>query len=483
MTKKDVTIASGIIAALAAAVLVWSLLLDRDAELNPRHRFVGSQESLAIEEAAFGSGGVGRIRAIDEHQGKYAFEWKYAEDENWNTATFDRPDRVTATVIASVSLSHGGRFKYRYEIKVASGQYLSGFFLQSFSKLTRPVVQLNTHVGVMSEDIAQFSQGQWISFRPHAGPGTTIFVELESDGPPQIVQCRIRGGDLALRSSAGEVPAELRDRKPSYESWPMGITIGPSDSPNLQSREGRMAYAAKEMDQLVDLGWLATNLVEEYRSAIAQDHEDIVPSIEQRVREDLRAGRVTPEFFALMSYLPFSAPNIAPERFFADELHSGGKGPEMVLIPPGRFRVGCAYAADCDARGVPEHKVEFEAAFGLSKHEVTRGEFARFVQSTGYAMGGERDKGCWTRADGWERDAYRTWRHPGFGQTDSHPVVCVSWEDAVAYTQWLSDETGKVYRLPSDAEWEYAARAGSLTNLVYDDSTATIKMRIHRQSG
>ena len=474
MKKRNIAIGSGIITALAAAVLVWSLLLDRGAELNPRHRIVGSQESLAVDEITLGSDGVGRIRAIDEHQGKYVLEWKNAGEEDWNTATYDRPDRVTATVIGSVSLTHSGRYKYRYEIQVASGQYLSGFFLQSFSELNRPVMQPEVHVGAMSRDIEQFSQGKWISFRAHRNPGTTTFVEFESDGPPQIVQCRIRGGDLILRSSAGEVPAELADRRVSYESWPMGITIGPSGSPNLQTREGRMGYVTKEMDRLVDLGWLATNLVEEYRSAIAQDHEDIVPSIEERVREDLQAGRVTPEFFALMSYLPFSAPNIAPERFFADELHSGGRGPEMVLIPPGRFQIGCAFIGGCDAGGVPEHDVEFEAPFGLSKYEVTRGQFARFVQSTGYGTEGERDQGCRTWADGWERDSYRTWKHPGFSQTDSHPAVCVSWDDAVAYTQWLSDETGKLYRLPSDAEWEYAARAGSAANFRYEDDQSKL---------
>ena len=474
MTKRNIAIGSGIITALVAAVLVWSLLLDGEAELNLRHRIKGSEESLATEEITLGSDRVGRIRAIDEQQGKYVIEWKDAGEDDWTTATYDRPDRVTATVIASISLTHSGRYKYRYEIQVASGQYLSGFFLQSFSESMVPVVQPAASVGIVSKDIEQFSQGKWISFWSRADPGSTIFFELDSDDPPRIVQCRIRGGDLVLRSSGGEVPAQLSDRRPSYESWPMGFTIGPSDGPNLKTREGRLAYVTKEMGRLVGLGWLASDLVEKYRTAIAQDHKDIVPSIEERVREDLQAGRVTLEFFALMSYLPVSAPNIAPERNFADELRSGERGPEMVLIPPGRFQIGCAFIGGCDARGVPEHDVEFKASFGLSKYEVTRGQFARFVQSTGYVTEGERDQGCWTWADGWERDTYRTWRQPGFSQTDSHPVACVSWEDAVAYTQWLSDETGKLYRLPSDAEWEYAARAGSWANFRYEDDQSKL---------
>ena len=449
--------------------LVFALLLDGGAELNSRQRIIGSQESLAIGEITLESDGVGRIRAINESQGKYVLEWKHAGDKDWNTATYDRPDRVTATVIASVSLIHSGRYKYRYEIEVAGGQYMSGFFLQSLSTITRPVVQPEVHVGSMSKDIEQFSQGNWISFRTHTNPGATTVFEIESDDPPQIVQCRIRGGDLILRSSAGEIPVELADRRLSYESWPAGFTIGPSSSPNLQTREGRMAYVTQEMDQLIDLGWVTSELGEEYLAVIAQHEEGRSPSIEQRVREDLQAGRVTPEFLALLSYLPVSSPNVASERYFTDEMRSGGRGPEMVLIPAGRFRLGCALIAGCDDLGVREHDVRFEAPFGLSTHEVTRGQFAHFVQTTGYVADGEQVQGCWMWSNGWERDSYRSWNHPAFMQTDDHPVVCVSWEDAVAYAQWLSEETGKVYRLPSDAEWEYAARAGSALIFRYED--------------
>ncbi len=469
MKKRDIAISSGVITALAAAVLLWSLLQDGRSELIPRHQITGNGESLAVGEIALEAEGVGRIRAIDENQGKYVLEWRFANQEDWNTATYERPDRVTATIIASVSLTYGGRYKYRYEIRVEEGQYMSGFFLQSYSEITRPVVQPKVHVGAMSNDIEQFSQGKWISFWTHINPGGTAIFELESDHPPQVVQCRIRGGDLVLRSSAGEIPAELSERRLSYESWPVGFTIGPSDSPGLRAREGRIGYVAEEMNRLVELGWLAEDLAEDYGSAIAQDQDNVNPSIEERVREDFRSGRLTPEFLALLRYLPVSNPNTAHERFFADELRSGGRGPEMVWVPPGQFRMGCAFVAGCDALGVQEHDVVFEAPFGLSKYEVTRGQFAHFVRSTGYLAEGKIDQECQIWANGWEGDSYRTWKHPGFSQTDSHPVVCVSWEDAAAYTQWLSDETGKPYRLPSDAEWEYAARAGFAANFRYED--------------
>ncbi len=151
---------------------------------------------------------------------------------------------------------------------------------------------------------------------------------------------------------------------------------------------------------------------------------------------------------------------------FRDELASGGQGPEMVIIPAGRFRMGCVSGRDCDDDETLVHEVTIAQPFALSKYEVTRGEFGRFVAQAGYRTTAERSGGCY----GWDgSDDYPTekssarWNNPGFNQSDTHPVVCVSWDDAVAYVEWLSSDTGKRYRLSSEAEWEYAARAGTTT--------------------
>ncbi|MDE0552984.1 MAG: SUMF1/EgtB/PvdO family nonheme iron enzyme, partial [Candidatus Poribacteria bacterium] len=113
--------------------------------------------------------------------------------------------------------------------------------------------------------------------------------------------------------------------------------------------------------------------------------------------------------------------------------------PKMVVIPAGNFRMGCVSGRDCGSSEKPVHSVRI-ASFELSKYEVTFEEYDAFTDATGRK-----------RAD----DA-------GLGR-GRRPVINVSWDDAVAYTQWLSSQTGKSYRLPSEAEWEYAARAGSTT--------------------
>ena len=115
--------------------------------------------------------------------------------------------------------------------------------------------------------------------------------------------------------------------------------------------------------------------------------------------------------------------------------------PEMVVIPAGSFQMGCVSGRDCDEynNDVPVHSVRI-ALFEMSKYEVTFEEYDAFTDATGRERADD---------EGWGRGR--------------RPVINVSWHDAVAYTQWLSSQTGKNYRLPSEAEWEYAARAGSTT--------------------
>lgn len=162
---------------------------------------------------------------------------------------------------------------------------------------------------------------------------------------------------------------------------------------------------------------------------------------------------------------------------------------EMVLIPPGEFKMGSGESADETAKffnkyyGVdyfdaapfknehPQHRVRITKPFYMGKYDVTRGQFRRFVADTAYSTHAERSGGT----EGWSPEAKfvysdkYSWQNAGFEQTDDHPVVNVSWDDAVEFCKWLSRKDGKTYRLPTEAEWEFACRAGTTTRYFNGD--------------
>jgi formylglycine-generating enzyme required for sulfatase activity/uncharacterized caspase-like protein len=130
--------------------------------------------------------------------------------------------------------------------------------------------------------------------------------------------------------------------------------------------------------------------------------------------------------------------------------------PEMVVVPPGSFTMGSTQSAGEQASNeAPDHQVTFARAFAVGRFHVTVDQFGAFVTATGYSgadvcstiEGGKRE----------ERPG-RSWQNPGFAQVGSHPALCLSWNDAQAYVEWLKRKTGKSYRLLTEAEWEYAAR-------------------------
>ena len=129
--------------------------------------------------------------------------------------------------------------------------------------------------------------------------------------------------------------------------------------------------------------------------------------------------------------------------------------PEMMVLPAGSYRMGSPwYERGRQEDEGPAHEVTIAVPFAIGVYEVTVAEFGRFVEETGYSR-----SSCITYDGG----ADRGWRNPGLRESRRHPVACVSWNDAQAYATWLSRQTGEEYRLPSESEWEYVARAGTRT--------------------
>jgi formylglycine-generating enzyme required for sulfatase activity len=130
--------------------------------------------------------------------------------------------------------------------------------------------------------------------------------------------------------------------------------------------------------------------------------------------------------------------------------------PEMVVIPAGTFIQGAlATGKDSETNEGPGRLVAIDYALAVSRYEITKAQFARLADETGH-----EGNGCRTYDGSWRLGEERSWQAPGFKQHGTHPVTCVSWNDAHAYLRWLADRTGREYRLLSASEWEYAARAG-----------------------
>jgi formylglycine-generating enzyme required for sulfatase activity len=139
-------------------------------------------------------------------------------------------------------------------------------------------------------------------------------------------------------------------------------------------------------------------------------------------------------------------PPVTAGRSFRDTLESGGKGPLMVELPAASYLMGSpGNSLDFEER--PQHRVEL-GAFSISKHEVSFSEYDRFARATGRRL---------PRDEGWGRG--------------NQPVINVSWKDANAYVRWLSGQTGHTYRLPTESEWEFAARAGTTRDHWWDPDT------------
>jgi formylglycine-generating enzyme required for sulfatase activity len=151
---------------------------------------------------------------------------------------------------------------------------------------------------------------------------------------------------------------------------------------------------------------------------------------------------------------------LEPGTVFRDKLKNGSEGPEMVVIPAGAFIMGDNQGSWFAGSEKPVHQVKIPKPFAMGRYEVTFEEYDQFAKATGRELPGDQ---------GWGRGRL--------------PVINVSWNDAVAYAEWLSQQTAKRYRLPSEAEWEYAARAGTETRYWWGNEMKPDMAQYNKWSG
>ncbi len=314
------------------------------------------------------------------------------------------------------------------------------------------------------------------------------FHALRQELPGDPLLTRQHGTSLrllavALRDSQRPIEALARARE--------GLAVdeslrdpNPGDLYNL-ARDCALVSALHDIGATEDREKLAARAVGYLRRAIEGDPDRLL--LQVSADRDLDPLRSRADFRALMAdasfprdpFVPADA-TVPPSKPITNSI-----GMKLVLIPSGEFTMGSPDSdPDADGDEKPQHKVRITRPFYLGATEVTVGQFRRVVETAGYKTDAEKDgKGGWSyevAKHTFVQDPKYTWRNPGFAQTDEHPVVLVSWNDAVAYCNLLSDREGLKssdgYRLPTEAEWEYACRAGTTSRYVGGDDPETLAL-------
>ncbi len=262
---------------------------------------------------------------------------------------------------------------------------------------------------------------------------------------------------VAVRSDASVKPAPAPERKPE----PVARTLAPPPeakpapvSPSPSQPAPAAAPAASPPQVSVVLPELPAIPPPPSRPAVTDDDIKKAGSREEAFAL-LERGADRVAITARLAELGFTPVSAAGEIVYrkaaaGETWRDCSTCPELVLVPPGATTMQISIADKTQSLDF-----RFDRPLAVARYEVTRGQYAAFARETGRVTGG----GCHARSPSWGLNPALNWENAGFAQTDDHPVVCVSFGDAVAYVEWLSARTGQRYRLPTDAEWHYLAAA------------------------
>jgi len=218
----------------------------------------------------------------------------------------------------------------------------------------------------------------------------------------------------------------------------------------------------------------ASGILTQARSALDAGNMTLAKSLAVQARAIEPGLKGLGEFDEMLTnarlYASYKPGQVFSERY----VDMQGKTPAMVVIPTGQFEMGTSSDDSEVETAKPPHEVTIKQGFALARSEITVGQFREFVRASGYVPDSVKLSGASVydeRSGALREDSSATWEddYAGNKAADKLPVVNVSWNDARAYAEWLSKRTGKNYRLPSEAEFEYALRGGTTTSYWWGD--------------
>jgi len=358
-------------------------------------------------------------------------------------------------------------------------------------------------------DLARQLSGVLEEIAPEREVITEVQAEIDSRQRVQTLQAEARAALQAGRltappgDNAAELFAELLQADPGNQAAQSGL---------VETHQALLASAverARELDfegaeeriEEAEAVHSAPEAIEETRASITEFRQRYVETLrdeaisaidtgefdaaEERITQLVALGDDRSRIEALRRSLEDARlyGRFEPGQVFADRVDRLDRdGPDMVVIPAGSFMMGSPDNEDDRMSNEgPRHRVTFERGFALVQTEITVGEFALFVDDTGYRTDAERSGGSrvYDISTGrMDRENRINWRHDYAGNRadENLPVLHVSWNDASAYAAWLAQQTGRSYRLPSEAEFEYALRAGSQTPYWWGDRVPDIPL-------
>jgi formylglycine-generating enzyme required for sulfatase activity len=290
-----------------------------------------------------------------------------------------------------------------------------------------------------------------------ATPGMPLFIEDKIEAGKGNLSFQYEGDTsiITLKSNSNLVLARFAaGKRVELNEGALEAVVGPQPA-------GKPMHFVTPFGEALVLGTQLSLVIERQTVRL-----DVTKGKVRLTNPDKKFVNVEAGFYAVaaagedLSVKPIAAPVASetvsgPPKELVLDL-GGGVKLELVLVKAGEFNMG---SSDGEENEKPVHKVKISQPYYIGKYDVTVAQFQPFVDAAKYQTEAEKQNKGWTVKDGtWQEVSGVNWRNPGFKQEDNHPVVVVTWNDAQEFCKWTAKATGRTVRLPTEAEWEYAAR-------------------------